>query len=269
MLVPITLIGVVVVLVLLCLRLTIALREARRLIGEVRSMPSAESDVHESELLSRMSHELRTPLNAILGFGQLLESDRSTSELQHENAVRIVTAGRHLLGLIDEVLHVTGAREQRQDDIAVVVERHRGPTRKILAVEDNAISMRLLEALMATDTRFELLRAYDGTSCLRLVAEQRPDVVLLDLELGDISGADVLRRLQADPETAGIPVVIITAEADFEHARKLLQAGARAYLSKPLDIGEFFRTIDAVTDLDPRHCTIGPTRSDRATPCGS
>jgi signal transduction histidine kinase len=55
----------------------------------------------DAEFLSRMSHELRTPLNAILGFGQLLEADHELPATQRDNARRIVTAGRHLLGLID------------------------------------------------------------------------------------------------------------------------------------------------------------------------
>ena len=203
------------------------------------------------ELLSRMSHELRTPLNAILGFGQLLAADRTLSATQHDNAARIVAAGRRLLALIDEVLDVSQLDVAQLDDgagpadprVAVADEPR---TRKVLCVEDNEINMRLIEALIGTDPRFQLQTAYDGASCLELVSEQPPDAILLDLELGDLSGEEVLRRLQADPATAAIPVVFLTAEANAEHARELRHAGARAYLSKPLDLAEFLRTIDEV-----------------------
>ncbi|HEY4332978.1 MAG TPA: ATP-binding protein [Ilumatobacteraceae bacterium] len=82
-----------------------AAEAAREAAEEARASAEAAS-LAKSEFLSRMSHELRTPMNAILGFGQLLEMD-SLQQRQHDSVGQILRAGRHLLGLIDEVLDIT------------------------------------------------------------------------------------------------------------------------------------------------------------------
>jgi CheY-like chemotaxis protein len=71
-----------------------------------------------------------------------------------------------------------------------------------------------------------------------------PDVVLLDLHLPDVQGDEVLRRLRADRRTAGIPVVMISADATPRTIDRLRAQGADAYLTKPLDVDEFLSTID-------------------------
>ncbi|MEX0700187.1 MAG: response regulator, partial [Acidimicrobiia bacterium] len=75
--------------------------------------------------------------------------------------------------------------------------------------------------------------------------QHRPDLVLLDLHLPDLSGEEALRILQSEPETAEIPVVIVTADATPTQMHKLLAAGATDYLTKPLDIGRLLALVDA------------------------
>jgi CheY-like chemotaxis protein len=80
---------------------------------------------------------------------------------------------------------------------------------------------------------------------LELARKHSPDLVLLDLHLPDMPGWQVLAQLRADHATRDIPVIIISADATAPQVKRLLAAGARAYLTKPLDIAEFFRVIEA------------------------
>jgi CheY-like chemotaxis protein len=92
--------------------------------------------------------------------------------------------------------------------------------------------------------RFDVVaEAVDGEEAVRLAIEHRPDLVLLDLHLPDISGDEVLRRLRADPRTAAIPVVVVSADATPASVERLQQAGADAYLTKPLDVDDFLRVV--------------------------
>lgn len=73
---------------------------------------------------------------------------------------------------------------------------------------------------------------------------RQPDVVLLDINLPDVSGEEVLRQIRADPLTATIPVVVVSADANYRQIQLLLEAGAVAYLTKPLDIHDLLSTVD-------------------------
>jgi CheY-like chemotaxis protein len=79
---------------------------------------------------------------------------------------------------------------------------------------------------------------------LELAREHGPDMILLDLHLPDINGDEVLRRLRAEPETQGIPVVMLSADATPRQIERLLQAGASAYLTKPLDVKRFLQVVE-------------------------
>jgi CheY-like chemotaxis protein len=77
-----------------------------------------------------------------------------------------------------------------------------------------------------------------------LARQHSPDLILLDLHLPDLPGHKVLARLREDELTRRIPVVVISADATARQIQRLMSAGARSYLTKPLDVGEFFRVID-------------------------
>jgi CheY-like chemotaxis protein len=79
---------------------------------------------------------------------------------------------------------------------------------------------------------------------LDLARQHLPDLILLDLHLPDIPGHKVLARLQQSELTREIPVVVISADATARQIKRLMEAGARAYLTKPIDIAEFFRVIE-------------------------
>ncbi len=116
----------------------------------------------------------------------------------------------------------------------------------ILYIEDNLSNFRLIERALALRAKIRLLPAMLGRLGLDLAREHRPDLVLLDLHLPDMSGEELLARLRADPATRDIPVIVLSADATLGQVERLLADGARAYLTKPLDIGEFLALVDDV-----------------------
>jgi signal transduction histidine kinase/CheY-like chemotaxis protein len=116
----------------------------------------------------------------------------------------------------------------------------------VLYIEDHASNIALVERLIARRDEYELVTAMTGRAGLKLAATVAPDVVLLDLDLPDISGEDVLLELRADPATAGIPVIVVSADATAGRQEQLLQAGAAAYIVKPLQLASFLATLAAV-----------------------
>ena len=118
----------------------------------------------------------------------------------------------------------------------------------VLYIEDNLSNLTLIEQILEDEPQIELLTAMQGQIGIDLARQHIPDVILLDLHLPDLPGWDVLERLRADPQTRHIPVVVISADATRQQIRRLMTAGAREYLTKPLEIGEFFRVLDQVTN---------------------
>ena len=113
------------------------------------------------------------------------------------------------------------------------------PRKTVLYVEDNLSNLRLIDRVLAERPGITLLSAVRGSLGLELARQNRPDLILLDLNLPDMHGADVLRSLQKDPVTASIPVVIISADATAPQIERLLAAGACNYLTKPIDVKHF------------------------------
>ncbi len=117
----------------------------------------------------------------------------------------------------------------------------------VLCIEDNLSNFALVEqALEDKRPDIRLLGAMQGQLGLDMAREHQPDLILLDLQLPDVSGDKVLRQLQADAATREIPVIMVSADATNGQAQRLLDLGARDYLTKPLDIRTFLRAIDEV-----------------------
>ena len=126
-----------------------------------------------------------------------------------------------------------------------------GPSRTILYIEDNLSNVRLIERILARWPRAKLITAMQGRLGLELAREHRPNLILLDLHLPDTTGADVLRRLQAEAATRTIPVIVISADATPGQIDRLLAIGARAYLTKPLDVKQFVDVVGAALADEP------------------
>ena len=117
--------------------------------------------------------------------------------------------------------------------------------RTVLYVEDNPSNVRLMERILVSRPHVQLLTTGRGDEAVGLVHRLRPDLVLLDLNLPGRNGDDILAHLQQDPGTSSIPVVIVSADATRGQAERLLAAGARHHLTKPIDVDEALRVIDA------------------------
>jgi PAS domain S-box-containing protein len=114
----------------------------------------------------------------------------------------------------------------------------------VLYVEDNLSNLALIERILTQRPHIKVLPAMQGRLGLDLARDHQPDVVMLDLHLPDMAGEDVFEALQADPRTANIPVVIISADATHGSIERLLAAGATSYITKPLDVHTFLQVLD-------------------------
>jgi PAS domain S-box-containing protein len=116
---------------------------------------------------------------------------------------------------------------------------------KILYIEDNFSNIELVEQILAMHCpNVSLFTGMSGGIALPLTLAHQPDLILLDLNLPDLHGSDVLKQLLNDQRTKEIPVVVISADAMPVQLEKLLKAGARRYLTKPLDVQDFLDEVD-------------------------
>lgn len=116
----------------------------------------------------------------------------------------------------------------------------------LLYVEDNLSNVRLVEQVIRRRPSVTLIVAMQGRIGLQMAVEHRPDMILLDLHLPDISGEEVLSELRADGRTAATPVVILSADATIERSSRFAGCGATAFLTKPFDISQMLALIDHV-----------------------
>ncbi|MDA0170903.1 ATP-binding protein [Solirubrobacter taibaiensis] len=128
--------------------------------------------------------------------------------------------------------------------VATLATRVYDGARRVLYVEDTLANIRLIEAILHARPQVELLPAMQGQVGLDLAREHLPDMILLDIHLPDIDGDEVLARLRADPTTRGIPAVVLSADATEKQRTRLLEAGAAAYLTKPIDVALLLDTFD-------------------------
>ena len=185
-----------------------------------------------------MNHKLRTPLNAIIGFAELLAlqpgSTRKDGDVQ-----QILKAARELLGIIERELG-----EQRVEDTVSAAPKRECD---VLYVEDDVVNFTLVERILEYRPTLNLLHAPQGQLGIKMAEAYQPRLILLDLNLPDMHGSQILHLLQQDPVTADIPVVILSADATPSQIERLLTAGARNYLTKPFDLEPFLAVVDEFT----------------------
>ncbi|MEL6858417.1 MAG: response regulator [Pseudomonadota bacterium] len=115
--------------------------------------------------------------------------------------------------------------------------------RKVLIVEDNALNMRLFSDLLEA-SGYETLQCVDGAKAVGLALDERPDLIIMDIQLPDVSGLDITRWLKDDDRTASIPVLAVTAFAMRTDEVLVREAGCEGYLSKPIQVRSFLKTVD-------------------------
>lgn len=104
----------------------------------------------------------------------------------------------------------------------------------VLVVDDNRITVKLLRRYLERQG-YEVGEAYDGTECLEQVAQRLPDAIVLDVMMPNLDGYATVQQLRSNPQTAHIPVVIVTALNDVPNQIRAVEAGADDFLGKPVD----------------------------------
>ncbi|PWC48613.1 response regulator [Azospirillum melinis] len=116
------------------------------------------------------------------------------------------------------------------------------PTKTVLIVEDNELNMKLFHDLLEAHG-YGTLQTREGMEAMRLARLHRPDLILMDIQLPEVSGLEVTRWIKDDPELKSIPVVAVTAFAMKGDEEKIRQGGCEDYVAKPISVMKFLETV--------------------------
>lgn len=119
----------------------------------------------------------------------------------------------------------------------------------ILYVEDNQQNQKLVQSIIAEKSQHQLQLADNGQSGLEAAASLQPDLILLDINLPDMTGYDFIRKLKSDNLTHSIPVIAITANASNAHISQIKQEDFFGYITKPFDINEFMDLVNSTIKI--------------------
>jgi two-component system, cell cycle response regulator DivK len=122
--------------------------------------------------------------------------------------------------------------------------------KRILIVEDNDTDVRLLKDILET-RGYNILQTKEGLEAIDLAVVNLPDLILMDIQLPHMSGLEVTRRLRSDERSSRVPIIAVTAFAMGWHEREALDSGCDAYISKPISILGFLRTIESFLSRFP------------------
>jgi two-component system cell cycle response regulator DivK len=115
--------------------------------------------------------------------------------------------------------------------------------KKVLIVEDNELNMKLFNDLLEAHGYFTL-QTKDGVEALRMARQHRPDLILMDIQLPEVSGLEVTKWLKEDDDLRNIPVIAVTAFAMKGDEEKIRDGGCEAYIAKPISVASFMRTVE-------------------------
>jgi two-component system, cell cycle response regulator DivK len=115
-------------------------------------------------------------------------------------------------------------------------------TKRILVVEDQEDNRRIIRDLL-TSAGYELIEAADGEAGVRLAGTERPDLILMDIQLPVLDGHEATRRIKSNPELSAIPIIVVTSYALSGDDVKAMEAGCDAYVAKPFSPRQLLATI--------------------------
>jgi two-component system, cell cycle response regulator DivK len=118
--------------------------------------------------------------------------------------------------------------------------------KKVLIVEDNVLNLKLLNDLLEYHG-YQIFSTASGEAALQLAEHEMPDLILMDIQLPDMSGIDATRRLKANPRTTGIPIIAVTAFAMSGDRAIILESGCDEYVSKPFSVAELLALVGRYT----------------------
>jgi two-component system, cell cycle response regulator DivK len=116
----------------------------------------------------------------------------------------------------------------------------------VLVIEDNELNLKLLNDLLEYQG-YTVITTRLGEPALGLARQYKPDLILMDIQLPDISGMEATQRLKSDQQTHAVPIIAITAFAMSGDQARMLASGCDAYLSKPFNVAEFLRLVEQWT----------------------
>jgi signal transduction histidine kinase/ActR/RegA family two-component response regulator len=187
---------------------------------------------------------------AIEGTGIGLPLARAFAEAMHGNLTAASIPGEGTTFTItlprSPDLAQVPAAEVRVPRPRIAPDDSAGDGIRVLYIEDNPANIEVVTRFLKTRPRMRLQSVTSGQAGLESATRETPDLILLDLHLPGLHGDEVLRRLRANPATAGIPVAILSAEASPAIIRNLRGRGVIAYLTKPLDLTELGELLDSV-----------------------
>ena len=209
----------------------------------------AQPNATEREFRAELSQKLRTPLNAIIGFAELVAMRPGTAakdpDVQH-----ILKAARELFDIINRELADPNSPPPKSEPSLVPPI-----SCDVLYIEDDLVNFTLVQRILELRPALKLLHSARGETGVELAQIHRPKLILLDLNLPDMHGSEVIQRLQSDPSTAEVPVVVLSADATPSQIERLLAAGARNYLTKPFDIDPFLAVVDEMVTERAASCS--------------
>jgi two-component system cell cycle response regulator DivK len=112
----------------------------------------------------------------------------------------------------------------------------------VLVVEDNELNMKLFHDLLQS-RGYNILQTRNGLEAIDIAREHRPDLILMDIQLPEVSGLEVTKWIKEDDDLRGIPVIAVTAFAMKGDEERIRQGGCEAYLSKPISVATFLSTV--------------------------
>ena len=115
--------------------------------------------------------------------------------------------------------------------------------KKVLIVEDNDLNMKLFNDLLEAHG-YDTLQTKDGMEALSLARQHRPNLILMDIQLPEISGLEVTKWIKEDDDLRGIPIIAVTAFAMKGDEEKIREGGCEAYIAKPISVANFLRTVE-------------------------
>jgi two-component system, cell cycle response regulator DivK len=130
----------------------------------------------------------------------------------------------------------------RSDDSQMFVVKGRVMAKTVLIVEDNELNMKLFQDLLEAHG-YSTIGTRNGIETLDLARKHQPDLILMDIQLPEVSGLEVTKWLKDDPELKFIPVIAVTAFAMKGDEGRIREGGCEAYLSKPISVGKFLETV--------------------------
>ena len=118
-----------------------------------------------------------------------------------------------------------------------------GSGKTVLVVEDNELNMKLFHDLLEAHG-YAILQTKDGMEALRIAREHRPDLILMDIQLPEVSGLEVTKWIKEDDNLKSIPVVAVTAFAMKGDEEKIREGGCEAYIAKPISVANFLEVVE-------------------------